>query len=224
VWHNLGLEVEEKTVMCPICSKRKAKRLCPARAETICSVCCGTEREVTIDCPSDCLYLIDSRKNDMARMQIDWAKVPFPESKFNRRFAETNGPLLYAIDRAICGFAAENRPLVDTDVVAALQNLAESYRTKASGIIYEKPLDYALQRALYENLKVAIVEFREKEAQRVGMTTLRDSDVRDSLIFLTQLAAVHENGRPKGRAYLDLIRQQFPKEEFNKSGSSILLS
>jgi len=41
VWHNLGLEVEEKTVMCPICSKRKAKRLCPARAETICSVCCA---------------------------------------------------------------------------------------------------------------------------------------------------------------------------------------
>ena len=223
VWHNLGLEVEENTVTCPICNTRKAKRLCPARAETICSVCCGTEREVTIDCPSDCLYLIDSRKNDMSRMQIDWAKVPFPESKFNRRFAETNSPLLYAIDRAICKCVAENRPLVDTDVVAALQTLAESYRTQASGIIYEKPLDYALQRSLYENLKAAIVEFREKEAQRVGMTTLRDSDVRDSLIFLTQLAAVHENGRPKGRAYLDLIRQQFPKEEFQKPGSSILL-
>ena len=48
------------------------------------------------------------------------------------------------------------------------------------------------------------------------MTTVRDSDIRDSLIFLTQLAAVHENGRPKGRAYLDLIRRQFPKEEFQK--------
>ncbi len=48
------------------------------------------------------------------------------------------------------------------------------------------------------------------------MTTVRDSDIRDALIFLTQLAAVHENGRPKGRAYLDLIRQQFPKEEFEK--------
>ena len=210
-------------MICPICNKRKAKRFCPARGDTICSICCGTEREVTIDCPSDCAYLIDSRKNDMARMQIDWAKVPFPESKFDRRFAETNGQLLYFIDRAICKFAAEHRATVDTDVVAALQNLAESYRTQASGIIYEKPLDYALQRALYEGLKAAIVEFREKEAQRVGMTTVRDSDVRDSLIFLTQLAAVHENGRPKGRAYLDLIRQQFPKEEFRKSGSSILL-
>ncbi len=211
-------------MICPICNKRKAKRMCPARAESICSICCGTEREVTIDCPSDCAHLVDSRKNDMARLQVDWAKVPFPESKFNRSFAETNGQLLYFIDRAICKFAAEYRALVDTDVVSALQTLAESYRTQASGIIYEKPLDYALQRALYESLKAAILEFREKEAARVGMTTVRDSDVRDSLIFLTQLAAVHENGRPKGRAYLDLIRQQFPKEEFQKSGTSILLA
>ena len=55
------------------------------------------------------------------------------------------------------------------------------------------------------------------------MTTVRDSEVRDALIFLTQLCAVHDNGRPKGRAYLDLIRQQFPKEEFQKAGSSIVL-
>jgi len=208
---------------CPICNKRKAKRSCPARAETICSVCCGTERQVTIDCPSDCTYLVESRKNDMARLEIDWSKVPFPESKFDRRFAQANGPLLFHIDLAICKFAAEHRATVDTDVVAVLKNLAESYRTQASGIIYEKPLDYALHRALDDALKAAITEFREKEAQRVGMTTVRDGDIRDSLIFLTQLAAVHENSRPKGRAYLDLIRQQFPKEQFEKSTASGLV-
>jgi hypothetical protein len=208
---------------CPICNKRKAKRLCPARAETICSVCCGTEREVTIDCPSDCTYLVESRKNDLARLEIDWSKVPFPESKFDRRFAQANGPLLFHIDLAIRRFAAEHRATVDTDVVAVLKNLAESYRTQASGIIYEKPLDYALHRALDDALKAAITGFREKEAQRVGMTTVRDGDIRDSLIFLTQLAAVHENGRPKGRAYLDLIRQQFPKEQFEKSTASGLV-
>lgn len=209
---------------CPICNKRKAKRLCPARAESICSICCGTEREVTIDCPSDCAHLVASRQYDMSRLEIDWAKVPFAESKFSRAFAETHGPLLFYLDRAICKFAAEHRATVDTDVRAALQTLAESYRTQASGIIYEKPLDYPLQRALNEGLKAAITEFREKEAQRMGITTVRDSEIRDAFIFLTQLCAVHENGRPKGRAYLDLIRQQFPKEEFQKAGSNILLA
>lgn len=208
---------------CPICNKRKPKRFCPARAESICSICCGTEREVSIDCPSDCMHLVASRQYDMTRLEIDWEKVPFAEIKFGRSFAETHEQLLIQIDYAICKFAADHREVVDTDVLVALQTLAETYRTQASGIIYEKPLDYALQRELYDALKVSIAEFRKNEAQRVGMTTIRDSDVRDVLIFLTQLCAVHENGRPKGRAYLDLIRRQFPKEEFQKATSNIVL-
>ncbi|HMD84200.1 MAG TPA: hypothetical protein VKO18_05815 [Terriglobia bacterium] len=210
-------------MVCPICNKRKAKRLCPARTESICSICCGTEREVTIDCPSDCVYLVASREYDMTRREYDWSKVPFAEVKFNRGFAETHGALLVELDYAVCQFAADHREVVDTDVLAALQTLAESYRTLASGIIYEKPLDYPLQRALYEALKASISDFRKHEAQGLGMTAVRDSDIRDALIFLTQLCAIHANGRPKGRAYLDIIRQQFPKEEFQKAGSNIVL-
>jgi hypothetical protein len=169
------------------------------------------------------VYLVASREYDLTRLEIDLAKMPFAEVKFQRSFAETHGALLVDIDYAVCQFAADHREVVDTDVLAALQRLAETYRTQASGIIYEKPLDYPLQRALYEHLKAAITDFRKKEAQRLGMTTVRDSEVRDALIFLTQLCAVHENGRPKGRAYLDLIRQQFPTEEFRKSASNIVL-
>ena len=40
---------------CPICEKRPPKRFCPAKGEKICAVCCGREREVTIDCPPDLL-------------------------------------------------------------------------------------------------------------------------------------------------------------------------
>jgi hypothetical protein len=216
-------QIEENNLVCPICNKRKPKRLCPARAESICSICCGTEREVTIDCPSDCVHLVASREYDRTRLEIDWGKVPFAEAKFTRSFAETHGPLLAQLDYAVCQFAADHREVVDADVLAALQTLAETYRTQSSGIIYEKPLDYPLQRGLYEDLKVSITDFRKDEAQRVGMTTLRDSDIRDALIFLTQLCAMHANGRPKGRAYLDLIRSEFPKEEFQKAGSNILL-
>jgi hypothetical protein len=215
--------VQEKTLVCPICGKRKARRLCPARAESICSICCGTEREVTIDCPSDCVYLISSREYDLTRLHIDWSKAPFPDVQFKRSFPETHGPLLMEIDRAICEFAASHREVVDTDVLAALQTLAESYRTLASGIIYEKPIDHPLQRGVYEGLKAAITDFRENETKRVGMTTVRDSDIRDSLIFLAQLCAVHANGRLKGRSYLHLIRSQFPKEAFQKPASNITL-
>ena len=208
---------------CPICNKRKPKRLCPARAESICSICCGTEREVTIDCPADCVHLAASREYDLTRLEYDWSKAPFPEVKFDRRFPERYGPLLLEFDYATCEFAAEHRELVDTDVLAALQMLAETYRTQANGIIYEKPPDYPLQRGLYERLKAAIKSIREKLAQQLGLTALRDSEIRDALIFLTQLCAMHVNGRPKGRAYLDIIRQQFPKAEFQRAASNIVL-
>jgi hypothetical protein len=210
-------------LICPICNKRKAKRLCPARAQSICSVCCGTEREVTIDCPSDCLFLVDSRQYDLSRLEIDWSKLPFADVTVKRSFAQEHSRLLLQIDYAICQYATEYHDVVDADVLVALQTLAETYRTKTSGIIYEKALDYALQRAMYDKLKESIANFRQNEARTAGTTTVRDSEVRDALIFLTQLCAAHMNGRPKGRAYLDLIRQQFPEEEFKKSASNIVL-
>src|SRR5207302_11165761 len=60
----LSLPVKEPLVSgsCAICQKRKASRFCPAKAEKICAVCCGTEREVTIDCPADCAYLIAAHR------------------------------------------------------------------------------------------------------------------------------------------------------------------
>jgi hypothetical protein len=219
----LFFQIVESKLTCPICNKRKAKRLCPARAENICTICCGEQREVTIDCPSDCTHLKASREYDYSRLVVDPETLPFAESKFGRDFARSKGPLLAAIDFAIITFAAEHRALVDSDVLAALRTLAETYQTRTSGIIYEKPIDYALQRDLYDALKNAIAEFRSKLEREAGLGTLRDSEVRDSLIFLTQLCAVYQNGRPKGRAYIDLIRAQFPGEELQKAAPSIVL-
>jgi hypothetical protein len=210
-------------LICPICQKRKAKRLCPARAESICTICCGTEREVTIDCPSDCAYLIDSREHDTTRREIDWSKLPFADTRIPISFAEAHGPLLLALDYGICRFARGDRSTVDADVLAAVQALAESYRTLSSGIYYEQPPNHARQRGIYAALKAAIEDFRKEEAKRATVTTTRDNEIRDALIFICQLGATSTNGRPLGRAYLDLLRSQFPEEEFQKPASNIVL-
>jgi len=212
-------------VICPICQKRKAKRFCPARGESICAICCGTEREVTIDCPPDCSFLASSREYEWARQEreFDWSKLPFPDVKIPPSFAHDRGALLNAISYAIVAYAHDNRPMVDEDVTASLQALAEAYRTLASGLYYEKPPDYPYQRQLYEALKGALEEYKKAEAQRLGVSGTRDSDIRDALIFFAQLGAQHNNGRPKGRAYLDLLRSQFTAEEFSRPGSKIVL-
>ena len=52
---------------CAICEIRKEKRFCPAVHGRICPQCCGEQREVTLDCPSDCPYLIQAREHEKPR-------------------------------------------------------------------------------------------------------------------------------------------------------------
>ena len=210
-------------MICPICEKRKAKRFCPAKAENICSVCCGTEREVTIDCPSDCPYLVASRQYDQARRVVDRAKMPFRETKISSSFIGAHEPLIVALVYAVSAYAREYPAVVDTDVRAALESLAETYRTLTGGIYYEKPPEYALQRRLYEALKACLEDYKKAETREIGLSSTRDGEIRDALIFLAQLGAVQSNGRPKGRAYLDFLRTEFKSEELSKPTSNIVL-
>ena len=208
---------------CLICLKRKAKRFCPAKGEKICSVCCGTEREVTLDCPSDCSYLVASRRYELERREIEWSKVPFPETKIPTSFVAAHEKLLLALSYAVCLHARESPALVDSDVLASLQALAEAYRTLSTGIYYEKPPDYRLERELYDQLKAALEDFKKAQARETAVTSVRDSEIRDALIFLTQLGGTRSNGRPKGRAYLDFLRTQFKSQELAKPASNLVV-
>ena len=214
---------KEWAVTCPICEHRKAKRFCPARAETICAVCCGTEREVTIDCPANCPHLVTSRQYDHERHEIDWSKMPFPDTKIPSDFVVAHQQLVAALSFVICQYAQANRPAVDADAQAALEALAEGYRTLASGIYYERPPASLLQKGLYDALKSGIEDYKRAESQRAGITVVRDSEIRDTLILLAQLGATHANGRPKGRAYLDFLRNQFPPEQFAQPSSNLIV-
>src|SRR5579875_3093926 len=80
-------------MICPICQKRKAKRHCPAKSEMICAICCGTEREVTIDCPLDCPHLVASRQHYDSRRAVDWAKVPFADQRIPQSVLEVHEQL-----------------------------------------------------------------------------------------------------------------------------------
>ena len=211
-------------MICPICNKRKAKRSCPARGDSICAVCCGTEREVTIDCPSDCPYLVASRLYDVGRREIDWKSLPFSDVEISHGFAQSHAPLIMALLTSIGRYAREHRQVVDTDAVASLKALAESYRTLSSGLYYEKLPDYLYQRELYQGLKAALEEFQQAETQRQGLISTRNSDIRDALIYLTKLSALRDNGRPKGRAFLDSVRQATAGESAKTDSKIVLLS
>ena len=197
---------------CPICKKRKPKRFCPAKGEKICAVCCGTEREVTIDCPSNCPYLIAARRyEDEHRKPIAPEQVPYPGVQFPSDLIHERRAALSGLGYSILKFAAENRSLNDVEVLEALGALAETYRTLGTGIYYERPPEAPLPHALYGHLSQFLQEFKKEEAQRTGFSSLKDSEAFHLLVFLLRVGKHETNGRPRSRAFLDFLRAQFPR-------------
>ena len=197
---------------CPICKRRKPKRFCPAKGEKICAVCCGTEREVTIDCPSDCSYLIAARRyEDEHRKPIAPEQVPYPDVEFPSDLIHERRAVLSGLGYSILKFAAENRSLNDADVLQALGALAETYRTLGTGIYYERPPEAPLPHGLYNQLAEFLQEFKKEDAQRTGFSSLKDSEAFHLFVFLLRVGKHETNGRPRSRAFLDFLRTQFPR-------------
>ncbi len=197
---------------CPICEKRKPKRFCPAKGEKICAVCCGIEREVTIDCPSECPYLIAARRyEDEHRKPIAPEQVPYPDVQFPSDLIHERAAVLSGLGYSILQFGAENRSLNDAEVLEALGALAESYRTLVTGIYYERPPEAPLPHALYGQLAQFLLEFKKEDAQRTGLSSLKDSEAFHLLVFLLRVGKHEANGRPRSRAFLDFLRAQFPR-------------
>src|SRR5580704_16358476 len=108
-------------MLCPICNKRKAERFCPAKGEKICAVCCGTEREVTIDCPADCGYLIAAHRFELRQDRpLPISEVPFPDIEISPNLIHEYRGVISGLAFAILKSAAEQPAIVDADTFAAL--------------------------------------------------------------------------------------------------------
>ena len=201
----------QKPAVCPICGKRRAERFCPAKGESICAVCCATEREKTIDCPSGCPHLVaahrweEDRRKPPAESEIAFPDVSVPPDLIHEHRALDTGISLAIVDRA-----AEEPALVDADLFAALAALAETYRTLGAGLYYENPPAAAIPHALYSALGKYLQEWKDKGAAEARVPPARDAEVFRLLVFLIRFGRTRSNGRPRTRGFLDFLRTQFP--------------
>jgi hypothetical protein len=212
---------------CPICEKRPPKRFCPAKGEKICAICCGEGREVTIDCPLDCSYLIAAHRYEAEHRKPGAAdEIPYRNVEFSVDFIYERWPQVTGLATTILAFQIQNRELDDATAFSALEALAEKYRTLGTGIYYEHPPDAQLPRALYGQIAGFVDEARKQESERTstGSASLKDSEVFQLLIFLLRVGKQETNGRPRSRAFLGFLRAKFPlPAEIAKEGPRIIL-
>ncbi len=215
---------------CAICEIRKEKRFCPAVHGRICPQCCGEQREVTLDCPVDCAYLLQAREHEKPRPadQIDPAGL-FLHVEVSDQFMYEKEHLLMGLTYALARAARADRSLNDRDLIATLEVLSTAYERRInSGLHYEQPLTSESQRRVASEIETMVKEYREAEQKHKGYSSLRESDVLKALVFLLRLAHGRTSGRPKSRAFGDFLFAQFPENESpvvapQEAGSRIIL-
>ena len=181
---------------CALCEERKEKRFCPAVHGKICPQCCGEQREVTLDCPSECPYLLQSRQQarqqarehatahsnneraDQRDREALFPEVEIPDVEITEQFLYEREELILGLsfalaksaraERSLAGHSLADRPLMDRDLIAAVSSLAKSYQTLVnSSLIYEPPTANLAHQGIAREVETMVREFREAEEEHM---------------------------------------------------------
>ncbi len=206
------MEVTGPSIMkCKICNTRKPRRYCPGVGGDICSICCGSEREVTVNCPLDCVYLVEARQHEKPAVPAA-GPLPNQDVKLSEEFLRDHEPLLIFLGAKLLEASLETPGAVDSDVQEALESLIRTYRTLESGLYYETRPNNLLAAAVHQKIQDAVQELR-KELSEKGSAPIRDAEILGILVFLERVGLHQRNGRPRGRAFIDYLRGYFPQKQ-----------
>ncbi len=206
---------------CPFCSRRVGKRFCPAQGEQICAVCCGTKREIELDCPGSCVYLQSSRDYEAEKRVPDGDLVAKVE-RFDEEFLSRHSPILDIVSQAVVEERADAPWLVDNDVIEVYGALSATMKTLSSGIYYESLPEGSVRLSLYRRLKSVLDELMQPATTAVGRT-LKVSEVLDLLDFLTFAAQMNSSVRPRSRRYLDFLSRMAGQTPGIEPSSGLIL-
>lgn len=200
---------------CAICQTRREKRYCPAVHDKICAICCGTEREVRFDCPSECAYLQEARRRELPRPLESLDPQPlFPKVEVKQQLIYEREPLVAGLTFGLAKAARSDRNLHDRDLLSALQILGRRLDTLVnSGLHYAEPVTSPPVQAIITELEKMLAQYRELEQKHAGYSSLRDSEVLQILVFMLRTGFARTSGRPRSRAFIDFLMEQFPQAE-----------
>jgi len=188
----------------------------------ICTVCCATGREETIDCPLDCAYLGDAHRHEKP---VDQALAPNQDIAITEEFIRENEILLAFLAVALYEGALSIKETgtagagaTDWDVRDALASLVKTWRTLENGIYFESRPDNAFAARIAAHVQRQIEEVRNGEIEKQGATSLPERTVLTMLAFLQRLEYSENNGRRRSRAFMDFLSRFYRPEEERRTG------
>jgi hypothetical protein len=209
-------------ILCKICGKRRARRACPAVQGDICTICCGTEREVSLSCPLECVYLQEAHRREKP-IPLAEKQLSNPGLQVSEEFLHDHEELMLFCIYSLVQAAVRTPGSIDADILAALEASIQTQRTLESGLVYETRPENVVAAGVQRSFEASLADYRKERAKRDPLSPVRDADMLKLLVFLHRLGQQNQNGRPRGRMYLDLLRQMTPEQRVEEPAPSIIL-
>ncbi len=210
--------------VCFVCG-RKANRQCLAgsllehggeSAESpakhrICSQCCGKGRRRTIDCPDTCPHFRAGARAALLRL-AELGGGPDMELR--------HGDVLHNLRLAVTRFRRTRQPdLKDSETRQAFMNLADTMRTRSSGLIFDFRSPDPRVQMLYDEL-VSLASLHERGEK--GMVKADAATLMQCLKYLEKQDAVAEKQERGATFYLDLIAQSVTGEYLTREAGGLV--
>lgn len=155
---------------------------------------------MNIFCPLDCQYLQEAHRHERSS-ELNYDALPNKDIKVSEDFLDDQRDLVLFCLSAAVDAGLRTPGAVDSDILSAVDALIRTYRTADSGLIYETRPDDKIAAAVQDQITQSLADFQKERAP------LRNSDVMRALVFVQRYALMQQNGRPRGRAFIDLVQR-----------------
>jgi len=177
---------------------------------------------VTLACPLECEYLREAHRREKP--------IPFPETQLanpdidvSEEFIRSHEEFLLFCIFSLVQAALRTPGAVDSDVIDALEALIQTHRTLESGLYYETRAENTIAAGVQRSFEASLADYQKLRTEREHLSRVRNVEILAILVFLHRLAQQNHNGRPRGRMYLDLLRQMMPEAGVEVQAPSIIL-
>jgi hypothetical protein len=203
-------------VVCALCSRRPAKRACPAIGRDICPTCCATKRLVEIRCPADCVYLEAAQKHPAAvvrrQQEHDLAAVI---GALGQRPTEMQLQLFFLLGSLIKGHRPDGLARVgDADIADAVAAMAATLEAAGRGVIAELAASNPVSEGLRRKIDAFLAEVGKGGGSRFGREAA-------AVLRAVERGARHEatGVGTEANAYLTLLGRILPPAPEEAAGT-----
>lgn len=177
---------------------------------------------MSLSCPLDCEYLREAHRHENP-VPVEESQMPDLDIEVSEEFVRQHEELLLFCIYSLLQAALKTPGATDADTLAALEALIRTHRTAESGLMYETRPENSIAAAIQRGFSDSLDDYRKMKVEREALQPVRNAEILVMLVFLRRIGLQNRNGRPRGRMYLDMLRQMTPVQEADERAPSIIL-